>query len=51
MNVRKPVDYSDMFAAMDDLMATNLPQMELYREIGALVSARPEIGAAVAAAE
>ena len=51
MNVRKPVDYSAMFAVLDTLMAANLPQMELYCEIGRLVSGRPEKGAAVAAAE
>ena len=32
-------------------MAAKLPQMELYCEIGRLVSGRPEKGAAVAAAE
>ena len=51
MNVRKPVDYSAMFAALDTLMAANLPQMELYCGIGRLVSGRPEKGAAVTAAE
>ena len=51
MNVRKPVDYSAMFAALDTLMAADLPQMELYCEIGRLVSGRPEKGSAVAAAE
>ena len=51
MNVRRPVDYSAMFAAPDNLMAADLPQMELYCEIGRLVSGRPEKGAAVAAAE
>lgn len=51
MNVRKPIDYSAMFAALDTLMAEDLPQMELYCEIGRLVSGRPEKGAAVAAAE
>ena len=51
MNVRKPTDYSAMFAALDELMAANLPQMELYRGIGCIVSGRPEKGAAVAAAE
>ena len=50
MNVRKPTDYSAMFAALDELMAANLPQMELYRGIGRIVSGRPEKGAAVAAA-
>lgn len=51
MNVRKPVNYSTMFAALDTLMTASLPQMELYCEIGRLVSSRPEKGAAVAAAE
>ncbi len=51
MNVRRPVDYSAMFAALDTLMAAALPQMELYCEIGKLVSDRPEKGAAVAAAD
>ena len=51
MNVRKPTDYSAMFAALDELMAANLPQMELYRGIGRIVSGRPEKGAAVTAAE
>ena len=51
MNVRKPVDYSAMFAALDAVMTADLPQMELYCEIGRLVSGRPEKGAAVAAAE
>ena len=51
MNVRKPVDYSTMFVALDTLMTADLPQMELYCEIGRLVSGRPEKGAAVAAAE
>ena len=51
MNVRKPIDYSTMFSALDALMAADLPQMELYCEIGRLVSGRPEKGAAVAAAE
>ncbi len=51
MNIRKSVDYSTMFTALDALMTASLPQMELYCEIGRLVSARPEKGAAVAAAE
>ena len=50
MNVRKPIDYSAMFNALDVLMAANLPHMELYRGIGCVVSGRPEKGAAVAAA-
>ena len=51
MNIRKPTDYSAMFAALDILMTAALPQMKLYAEIGRLVSGRPEKGAAVAAAE
>lgn len=51
MNVRKPVDYSSMFAALDTLMAEDLPQTELYCEIGRLVSGGTEKGAAVAAVE
>ena len=51
MNIRKPTDYTTMFAALDALMAAQLPQMELYREIGRVVSGRVEKGAAVAASE
>ena len=51
MNIRKPTDYTAMFAALDTLMAAQLPQMELYREIGRVVSSRAEKGAAVAASE
>ena len=47
MNVRKLIDYSGMFAALDALITAGLPQMKLYREISKLVSARPEKGAAV----
>lgn len=50
MNVRKPSDYSSLFAALDTLMTANLSQMKLYCEIGRLISHRPEKGAAVAAA-
>lgn len=51
MNVRKPADYSAMHTALDELMAEAPPQMELYREIGHLVSGRREKGAAVTAAK
>ena len=51
MNVRKPADYNALFMALDELIAANLPQMELYCEIGRLVSGRQEKGAAVAAAK
>ena len=51
MNIRKPTDYATMFTALDTLMAAQLPQMELYCEIGRVVSGRAEKGAAVAASE
>ena len=51
MNIRKLTDYTAMFAALDTLMAAQLPQMELYCEIGRVVSGRGEKGAAVAASE
>lgn len=51
MNARKNIDYSAMFAALDTLMAENLPQMKLYCEIGRLITIRQEKGAAIAAAE
>ena len=40
MNIRKPTDYTAMFAALDALMAAQLPQMELYCEIGRVVNGR-----------
>ena len=51
MNIRKPTDYVTMFTTLDTLMAAQLPQMELYCEIGRVVSGRAEKGAAVAASE
>ena len=51
MNIRKPTDYNTLFVELDTLMAAQLPQMELYREIGRVVSGRSEKGAAVAASE
>ena len=51
MNIRKPTDYSTMFAALDAAVAAQLPQMELYCKIGRVVSGRSEKGAAVAASE
>ena len=51
MNIRKPVDYSEMFASLGVLMEKELTQMELYCEIGRLVCTRSEKGAAVAASE
>lgn len=51
MNIRKIVDYSAMYAGLDQMLERKLSQMELYFEIGKLVSSRKEKGAAVAAAE
>lgn len=51
MNIRKPTDYTAMFAALDAAVAAQLPQMELYCEIGRVVGSRAEKGAAVAASE
>lgn len=50
MNVRKEIDYSTMFAALDMAVSRNLPQIELYCEIGKAICVRAEKGAAVAAA-
>ena len=50
MNIRKQNDYSPLFSALDALMRQGLTQMELYCEVGKCISARPEKGAAVAAA-
>ena len=51
MNIRKPIDHSILFSEIDKLMAGQLPQMELYCEIGQLVSSEAEKGAAVVASE
>ena len=51
MNIRKNIDYSDMYIAINNAMVKNLSQMELYRAIGQAVSTRSEKGAAVMAAE
>ena len=51
MNIRKNIDYSEMYEALDHLMAQGLPQMELYCEIGKVVCRRTEKGAAVMASE
>ena len=51
MNIRKNIDYSEMYAALDRLMAQKLSQMELYCEIGKAVCRRTEKGAAVMASE
>lgn len=51
MNIRKNTDYSEMYEALDYLMAKELPQMELYCEIGKAVCQRTEKGADVMASE
>ena len=51
MNIRKNIDYSEMYEALDRLMAKEMPQMELYCEIGKTVCQRTEKGAAVMASE
>lgn len=51
MNIRKNIDYSEMYKALDDLMAKELTQMKLYCEIGKAVCQRSEKGAAVMASE
>ena len=51
MNIRKNIDYSEMYAKIDQAIAADLSQMELYLALGKLVSSRPEKGAAVMAAE
>ena len=51
MNIRKNIDYSEMYAELDMLMAKNPPQMELYCGIGTAVCRRTEKGAAVMASE
>ena len=51
MNIRKNIDYSEMYEELDILMAQQLPQMELYCGIGKAVCRRTEKGAAVMASE
>lgn len=51
LNIRKKNDYSKMYASLDILMVQQLPQMELYYEIGKAVCQRSEKGAAVMASE
>ena len=51
MNIRRPIDYSAMYAGLDQALERNLPQMELYLEIGKLVSARKDKGATLVATE
>lgn len=51
MNIRKNIDYSEMYNELDMLMAKELSQIELYYGIGKAVCLRAEKGAAVMASE
>ena len=51
MNIRKNIDYSEMYEELDLLMEKELSQMELYCGIGKAVCRRTEKGAAVMASE
>ena len=51
MNIRKNIDYSEMYEELDKLMEQQLPRMELYCDIGKAVCQRTEKGAAVMASE
>ena len=42
MNIRKPVDYSMMYATIETLMLSNLEQTKLFCEIGKVIDERPE---------
>ncbi|MBR2894537.1 MAG: hypothetical protein IKC03_02625 [Oscillospiraceae bacterium] len=51
MNIRKYVDYSEMYAALDMAVTGEYDQMQMYLLIGQAVCQRTEKGAAVAASE
>ena len=51
MNIRKHIDYSQMYVALDALLDSVQVQTKLFCEIGRVIDERPEKGAAVAAAE
>ena len=51
MNIRKNIDYSSLYDEIDRALAVDFSQIELYLELGRLVSGKPEKGAAVMAAE
>ena len=51
MNIRKNIDYSEMYDAIDEAIGQIPSQMQLYCAIGQAVSARSEKNAAVIAAE
>ena len=47
MNIRKNIDYSSLYDEIDRVLAADFSQIELYLELGRLVSGKPEKGAAV----
>lgn len=51
MNIRKNIDYNEMYEELDKLIEQQLPQMDLYCAIGRAVCQRTEKGAAVMASE
>ena len=51
MNIRKNIDYRELYEELDMLMAKELSQIELYYRIGKAVCRRTEKGAAVMASE
>lgn len=51
MNIRKNIDYTAMYARINEAMQGERPAMARYFSIGQAVAERPEKGAAVAAAE
>ena len=51
MNIRKNIDYSQVYQAIDEVIAQKLPQMQMYCAIGRIVCTRSEKGAAVMASE
>lgn len=40
MNVRKLIDYSILFTALDTLMATDLPQMHIWKSLSTSLMVR-----------
>ena len=40
MNIRKNIDYSAMFAALDAALTAEMPQMQLCCELGRIVCSR-----------
>lgn len=51
MNIRKSVNYSEMYAALDIAVADVYSQMQMHAKIGTVVCNREEKEAVIAAAE